>query len=85
MTNKIFNSMCTKKLDIEYLVILKREFPTDYSSKMKIRTMVDRFNHMPVFSLVKADCCVCVCRSNYSHVIALAVDDREFSLSLSSK
>jgi hypothetical protein len=42
--------------------------------------MVDRFNHMPVFSLVKADCCVCL--SNYSHVIALAVDDRKFSLSL---
>ena len=26
---------------------------------------------------------VCVCLSNYSHVIALAVNDREFSVSLS--
>ena len=50
-------------------------FPRDNSLKM-----IDQFNHMPFFSLVKADCymcvCMCVCLSNYSHVIALAIDKR---------
>jgi hypothetical protein len=52
--------MYIKQLDIVCLVILKNEFPMDNSFKMKIHTIVDRFNHMPFFSLVKADCCVCV-------------------------
>ena len=44
--------------------------------------MIDQFNHMPSFSLSKkSDCYVCVCVFiNYSHVIALAIDDRELSL-----
>lgn len=41
--------------------------------------MIDQFNHMPSFGLEKADCYVCVF-INYSHVIALAMDDRELSL-----
>jgi hypothetical protein len=67
--------VCTKLLDIDHFVkiIPNGLLNEDRSNGRSVQSYA-------VFSLVKADCCMFL--SNYSHVIALAVDDREFSLSL---